>query len=53
VLTKGVKQGCFCNLDPTHAAINIVGLCTYYFCGVNLLPDPELRRNPFDKKKLA
>ena len=52
VLEKGVKQGCFCDLDITHTAINILGLCTYYFIGTNLNPDPEVRRNPYDKDRL-
>ena len=53
VLAKGIKEGCFRNLDATHAAINIVGLCNYYFSAVNIHPDPNLRRDPWDKKRLA
>jgi TetR/AcrR family transcriptional regulator len=32
VLTEGVKTGEFRNLDPMHAAVNIVGMCSFYFC---------------------
>lgn len=53
VLAKGIKQGCFCELDTTYAAINIVGLCTYYFSASNIYPDPGLRGNPFEKKRLT
>lgn len=53
VLAKGIKQGCFCKLDTTHTAINIAGLCTYYYIAVNLNPDPGLRSNPYDKNRLA
>src|SRR6185369_6117188 len=32
VLQEGVKTGEFRNLDPMHAAVNIVGMCSFYFC---------------------
>jgi len=53
VLEKGVKQGCFCELDPTYASINIVGLCIVYFSNAYIHPDPKLRHDPFDKERLA
>jgi TetR/AcrR family transcriptional regulator len=53
VLAKGVEQGYFCALDTKHAAINIVGLCMYYFVAARIHPDPELKGNPFDEEKLA
>jgi len=53
VLVKGIKQGYFCELDSKHAAINIVGLCMYYFCAAKIHPDPEMERNPFDKAKVV
>jgi TetR/AcrR family transcriptional regulator len=52
VLAKGAKQGCFRKLDTTHAAINIVGLCMFYFCIANLVASPELRK-PLDDDALA
>jgi AcrR family transcriptional regulator len=53
ILSKGVKQGCFRKLDPTHAAINIVGLCMFYFCAANVHPDPGVHGRPLDKVRLA
>jgi AcrR family transcriptional regulator len=53
LLAKGVKQGCFRDLDTTHAAINIVGLCMFYFCSANVYPAPDLKCDPFDKEVLA
>lgn len=53
VLEKGMKTGVFREIDPLHAAVNIVGMCVFYFCsaqnvkhlwpaGTNLL-GPEMR----------
>ena len=53
VLEQGMKQGYFRDLDTRHAAINIVGLCMYYFCAARIHPDPDFRRDPFEKEKLA
>ena len=52
VLAKGIKQGCFCELDTKHAAINIVGLCMYYFVAASINPDPEFQNSPFENEKL-
>ena len=32
ILEAGVKDGSFRNLDPLHTAVNIIGLCSFYFC---------------------
>jgi TetR/AcrR family transcriptional regulator len=32
VLEEGVRTGEFRQLDPLHTAVNIVGMCTFYFC---------------------
>lgn len=53
ILAKGVKQGCFCKMDPPHAAINIVGLCMFYFFVANIHPDPSVQGRPLDKARLA
>lgn len=52
ILEKGIKEGCFRELDTKHAAINIVGLCMYYFCAANIHPDPNLQCDPFNKARL-
>ena len=53
VLEKGMKQGCFGQLDPALTAINIVGVCTYYYSAIGLNPNPDLRREPFGKDRMA
>lgn len=32
ILESGVKDGSFRKLDPLHTAVNIMGLCSFYFC---------------------
>lgn len=51
VLDKGVKQGYFRKLDVAHAAINIVGLCVFYFCAANNHSEPNLT-DPFDERSM-
>ena len=53
VLARGVRQGSFRKLDTRHAAINIVGLCMYYFCSASIHPDPELQKDPCEMARLA
>ncbi len=53
VLVKGMKKGCFRKLDAKHAAINIMGLCAYYFSALHNYTDPSTGMNPFSKKELT
>ena len=32
VLERGMETGDFRRLDPLHAAVNIIGMCSFYFC---------------------
>ncbi len=32
ILDAGIKSGDFRDLDPLHTAVNIIGLCAFYFC---------------------
>ena len=32
ILTRGMEGGEFRKLDPLHASVNIVGMCSFYFC---------------------
>jgi TetR/AcrR family transcriptional regulator len=32
VLNRGIASGQFRQLDSLHAAVNIIGMCVYYFC---------------------
>jgi AcrR family transcriptional regulator len=32
ILERGIASGTFKPVDPLHAAVNIVGMCVFYFC---------------------
>lgn len=32
IIERGVKAGLFRDADPKHTAVNIVGMCIFYFC---------------------
>jgi len=53
VLAKGMKQGSFRKMDTKHAAINIMGLCAYYFCAANNFTDPGSDPDPFSEQELG
>lgn len=46
VLEEGMARGDFRELEPMHAAVNIVGMCTFYFCAQenlkHLWPDKSI-----------
>src|SRR5271168_2822519 len=35
LLKKGIASGEFRQMDPGHGAINMIGLCAFYFCAAN------------------
>ncbi len=35
LLKNGIASGEFREMDPGHGAINIIGLCAFYFCAAN------------------
>lgn len=54
LLKKGIASGEFREMDPGHGAINIIGLCGFYFCAANNLSHiPGRSRNPLNKQSLA
>ncbi|HTU43248.1 MAG TPA: TetR/AcrR family transcriptional regulator [Candidatus Aquilonibacter sp.] len=54
LLKRGIAAGEFRKMDPRHGAINIVGLCGFYFCAANNLSHlPGRSRNPLNKQSLA
>ncbi len=54
LLKKGIASGEFREMDPGHGAINIIGLCGFYFCAAkNISHIPGRSRNPLSKKSLA
>jgi TetR/AcrR family transcriptional regulator len=54
LLKKGITSGEFRQMDPGHGAINMIGLCAFYFCAANNLSHiPGRSRNPLNKQSLA
>ena len=54
LLKNGIASGEFRAMDPGHGAINIVGLCGFYFCAANNLSHiPGRSRNPLNRQSLA
>lgn len=53
VLRNGVREGVFRKLNAYHAAINIVGLCSYYYSATNNFILEEGAEDPFSPKALS
>lgn len=57
VLERGMASGVFRPLDPRHAAVNIVGLCNFYFCAreniKHLWPDRQILGKPMLEEHLS
>jgi TetR/AcrR family transcriptional regulator len=54
LLKKGIASGEFREIDPGHGAVNIIGLCGFYFCAANNLSHvPGRSRNPLNPQSLA
>lgn len=54
LLRNGIASGEFREMDPGHGAVNIIGLCGFYFCAANNLSHiPGRSRNPLNKQSLA
>jgi AcrR family transcriptional regulator len=52
LLKKGIAAGEFRPMDPWHGAINIVGLCGFYFCAANNLSHARKGPNPLSDASL-
>jgi TetR/AcrR family transcriptional regulator len=54
LLKNGIASGEFREMDPGHGAINIIGLCGFYFSAANNLSHiPGRSRNPLNRQSLA
>jgi len=54
LLKRGIALGEFREMEPGHGAINIMGLCGFYFCAANNLSHiPGRSRKPLSRKSLA
>ena len=52
LLKKGIASGEFRALDPGNGAINIIGLCAFYFCAANNLSHIRGGSNPLSEASL-
>jgi len=52
LLKRGIAAGEFRKLDPCHGAINIIGLCGFYFCAANNFPQRPKGRDPLNRASL-
>jgi AcrR family transcriptional regulator len=52
LLRKGIAAGEFRKMDPRHGAINIMGLCAFYFCAAGNLSQANNVGEPFSKTSL-
>lgn len=54
LLKNGIASGEFREIDPGHSAINIIGLCAFYFCAANNLSHiPGRSCHPLSRQSLA
>jgi TetR/AcrR family transcriptional regulator len=52
LLKKGIAAGEFRKMDPWHGAINIIGLCGFYFCAAGNLSQTEKGSGPLNRASL-
>jgi AcrR family transcriptional regulator len=52
LLKRGIAAGEFRPMDPWHGAINIVGLCGFYYCAANNLSHARKGTNPLSDASL-
>jgi TetR/AcrR family transcriptional regulator len=54
LLKNGIATGEFREMDPAHGAVNIIGLCGFYFCAANNVSHiPGRTRSPLSRQSLA
>jgi len=52
LLKRGIATGEFRKMDPWHGAINIIGLCGFYFCAAGNLSQMHKGSDPLSKTSL-
>jgi AcrR family transcriptional regulator len=52
LLKRGVAAGEFRKMDLRHGAINIVGLCGFYYCAAGNISQTDKGADPFNKASL-
>ena len=53
VLRRGVRQGVFRKLNAHNTSVNIIGLCSYYFCATNNFVEDDSNEEPLSPKAIA
>lgn len=52
LLKRGIAAGEFRKMDPWHGAINIIGLCGFYFCAAGNISQADKGSDPLNKGSL-
>ena len=52
LLKRGIATGEFRKMDPWHGAINIMGLCAFYFCAAGNLSQADKGSDPLNSASL-
>jgi TetR/AcrR family transcriptional regulator len=52
LLKKGIAAGEFRRMNPWHGAINIIGLCGFYFCAAGNIPQTHKGSDPLSRASL-
>jgi TetR/AcrR family transcriptional regulator len=52
LLKRGIAAGEFRKMDPWHGAINIVGLCAFYFCAASNFSQADKGGDPLNRASL-
>lgn len=52
LLKKGIAAGDFRPMDPWHGAVNIIGLCGFYYCAANNISHARKRPHPLSEAAL-
>jgi TetR/AcrR family transcriptional regulator len=52
LLKKGIAAGEFRKMDPWHGAINIIGLCGFYYCAAGNTSKTDKGADPLDRASL-
>ena len=52
LLKRGIAAGEFRKMDPWHGAVNIIGLCGFYFCAAGNISQADKGRDPLNRELL-
>jgi hypothetical protein len=52
LLKRGIATGEFRKMDPWHGAINIIGLCGFYFCAAGNISHTGKGFDPLNRASL-